>query len=187
MSRIIDSIEQNPIIAAVRDEQDIEDALLSQAGTVFLLHSDIFNVKARVERIKGCHKNALIHIDFVEGLGKDNKAIDYICEVVKPDGIITTRTNHVKYARDKGIFTIQRFFLIDSLSYNTTINAVQSVRPDIIEVMPGVMPTVIKRITREVNIPVIAGGLISTKDDIIHILNSGALGASTAKKELWVL
>jgi len=56
-----------------------------------------------------------------------------------------------------------------------------------IEIMPGVMPKIIKRIAGKVSIPVIAGGLIDNSEDISELLKAGALGASTGKKELWVL
>jgi len=187
MSSIVDNIAENPIIAAVRKEEDVKDAVASQVTTVFLLHADIFNIKSMVDEIKGCGKNVFIHIDFLEGIGKDNRAIDYIAEVIKPDGIITTRSSPIKYAKDRGIFTIQRFFLVDSQSYETAINTARSVRPDMAEIMPAVMPGVIKKICRDVPLPVIAGGLVNSKDDIIEILKSGAVGVSTGKKELWAL
>ena len=187
MNSIIRRIEENPIIAAVRREEDVDAAVESQVTTVFLLHADIFNIKLLVDRIRDSNKNVFIHIDFLEGLGKDRKAIDYVTDVIRPDGLISTGSNLIKYAREIGMFAIQRFFLVDSLSYDTTIKAVQSVHPDMIEIMPAVMPGVISRICRQVQVPVIAGGLIDTKEDIIEILKAGALGASTAKKELWVL
>ncbi len=70
--------------------------------------SSILGIKLCV--LKRKEKKAFIHMDFIEGLGKDQKAIDYINEVIGPDGIISTRSNHIKYARDIGLFTIQRFF-----------------------------------------------------------------------------
>lgn len=184
-NKVIENIEKNPVIAAIRQEADLDTALSSQVTTIFLLHADIFNISGMVDRIKQKGKSALIHIDFLEGLGKDEKALDYIVEVIKPDGIITTRSNHIKFAKNKGMFTIQRFFLIDSLSYETTIKTVQAVNPDMIEVMPAIMPSVLKKITSQLSLPVIAGGLIDSKSDIIDIIKSGALGASTGKKELW--
>lgn len=163
----------------------METALNSEVTTIFLLNSDIFNIKSLVSKIKLANKSALIHIDFVEGLGNDHKAVEYLAEAIQPDGVISTRGSLIRHARDIGMFAIQRFFLIDSLSYHTTIKQVQSVRPDMIEVLPGVMPGVIERICREVTMPVIAGGLIDTKQDIIEILRAGAMGASTGKAALW--
>ncbi|WP_352419770.1 glycerol-3-phosphate responsive antiterminator [Proteiniborus sp.] len=160
---------------------------LSLEYQLYFYFVDIFNAKSLVDKIKNAGKNALIHIDFLEGIGRDAKAIDYIIHVIQPDGIISTKSSHIKIARAKGCFTIQRFFLIDSKSYEMTIKSVKSIQPDMIEIMPGVMPGVIERITRQLSIPVIAGGLISSKQDIMEVLKAGALGASTGKKNLWEL
>lgn len=187
MNDFIGKIEQNPIIAAIRNEEDIEDAVDAEVGTIFLLQADIFNIQSLVNKVKAHGKNVFVHMDFLEGIGKDHKAIDYIARIVKPDGIISTKSNHIKYAKQEGIFTIQRFFLVDSLSYETTIHAVQTIQPDMIEIMPGVIPGVIKRINNQLSVPIIAGGLIVNKQDIIDILKAGALGVSTGKKELWSL
>jgi len=185
--KIINRVELNPIIAAVQNEEDLEIAIKSQVSTIFLLCADIFNAQSLVNRIKNADKSALIHIDFLEGIGKDAKAIDYIIQVIQPDGVISTKSSHIKIAKAKGKFTIQRFFLIDNKSYEMTIKSVKSIQPDMIEIMPGVMPGVIQRITRQLSIPVIAGGLISSKQDIMEVLKAGALGASTGKKDLWEL
>lgn len=182
---ILRRIEKNPVIAAIRNEKDIDAAVTSEVTTVFLLHADIFNIKGLVGRIKDSGKSALIHMDFLEGLGKDQKALDYISEVIRPDGIISTRSAHIKYARGKGVFAVQRFFLIDSLAYETTLKTVQAFQPDMIEIMPGVMPSVIRRICGELRIPVIAGGLIRSKEDIMDAVKAGAVGVSTGDPELW--
>lgn len=185
--RIIDRVELNPVIAAVQNEEDLEIAIKSQVTTIFLLCADIFNAKSLVDKIKKADKSALIHIDFLEGIGKDSKAIDYIIQVIQPDGVISTKSSHIKIAKKKGMFTIQRFFLIDSKSYDMTIRSVKSIQPDMIEIMPGVMPSIMNRITNQLSTPVIAGGLISSKQDIIDVLKAGAIAASTGKKELWEL
>jgi len=187
LSDIISRIYENPIIAALRREEDLPDALKSNVNVIFILHADIFNINHLVDSIKSAGKRALIHIDFLEGLGRDDKALDYIVEVVKPDGIISTRNTQIKHAMDKGIFTIQRFFLVDSMSFDTTIKSLHSLKPDMIEILPGVMPSVVKRIASHVSLPIIVGGLIDSKEDIISALNAGAIGTSVGKKELWEL
>jgi len=187
LNDIISRIYENPIIAALRKEEDLPDALKSNVNVVFILHADIFNINHIVDSIKETGKCALIHIDFLEGLGRDDKALDYIVEKVKPDGIISTRNAHIKHAMEKGIFTIQRFFLVDSMSFDTTIKSLHSLKPDMIEILPGVMPSVVKRIAAHISLPIIVGGLIDSKEDIISALNAGAIGASVGKKELWEL
>ena len=54
-----------------------------------------------------------------------------------------------------------------------------------IEMLPGIMPSVLKRFSSQLTLPIIAGGLIDNKTEIIEILNAGAIGASIGKKELW--
>ncbi|MDF2519588.1 MAG: glycerol-3-phosphate responsive antiterminator, GlpP [Clostridia bacterium] len=184
---IIDRIELNPVIAAVQNVEDLDTAIKSQVNTIFLLCADIFNAKSLVKKIKSADKSAFIHIDFLEGIGKDTKAIDYIIQMIEPDGVISTKSSHIKIAKERGMFTIQRFFLVDNKSYEMTIRSVKTIQPDMIEIMPGVMPRVIRRITEQLTIPVIAGGLIRSKQDIMDALKAGALGASTGKMDLWEL
>ncbi|MCD4711812.1 MAG: glycerol-3-phosphate responsive antiterminator [Clostridiales bacterium] len=183
----INKVKKSPVIAAVQTEKDLDAALRSNAGSIILLCADIFNAKVLVEKIKAVGKNAIIHMDFLEGIGRDSKALDYIIKVIDPDGVISTKSSHIKAASSKGIFTIQRFFLIDNKSYEMTLKSIKTMRPDMIEVMPGVMPNVIRRITGQMNIPVIAGGLIDNEQDIKDALQAGAVGVSTSKKNLWNL
>jgi len=185
--KLIEQIEENPIIAAIRHEADLEIAIDSSVSTIFLLHADIFNINSLVEKVKTAGKNVFLHMDFLEGIGRDKKALEYIVRNVNPDGIISTRTSHIKYAKQQGIYSIQRFFMVDSLSYETTIRTVKSFEPDMIEVMPAVIPEVISRLCGQVHVPVIGGGLVTTKKDIIDVLKCGAIGVSTGKKELWNL
>lgn len=181
----INKIEINPIIAAIRRSEDIEYALSLSNTTIFLLKEDIFTLERNVQRIKDRGKSVFVHMELLEGLGKDNRAIDYLAEVVKPSGIITTRTSHVRYAKEKGILTIQRFFLVDSQSYAMAKKSISLAKPDMIEIMPAIIPRVINEFSRNIKPPIIAGGLISSKDDIIKVLKAGALGVSTSKRELW--
>lgn len=187
LREIIAKIEENPVIAAVRKEEDIEYAVSAPVTTIFLLKSDIFCVERDVQRIKQKNKNVFIHVELLEGIGKDNKAMDYIARVIKPSGIITTRTSQVKYAMEIGMCVIQRFFLVDSQSYETAIKSVHVVKPDMVEIMPAVMPGIISRFCKDVSLPVIAGGLIDNKGDMLGALKAGALGVSTGKRELWEL
>ena len=184
---VISVVKRRPVIAALQTEKDLEAALNSKVGTVFLLCADIFNARDLVDRINGAGKKAIIHMDFLEGIGRDSKALDYIIKEIRPDGVISTKSSHIKAASSKGIFTIQRFFLIDNKSFTMTVKSIKSMRPDMIEIMPGVMPTIIKRINNQLQIPVIAGGLIDSEHDVRDALAAGAVGISTSKKTLWTL
>ncbi len=178
-------IEANPVIAAIRRETDFLMATTAPVATVFLLHADIFSLSEQVQRLKSAGKDVYVHVDMLEGLGRDATAIRWLAEVIQPTGILTTKTQHVKTAREHGLFVIQRFFLIDHQSFDMAVRTALSAKPDLVELMPAVMPAVIRRFRKAAGVPVIAGGLISSKEDILEILRAGALGASTGDPSLW--
>ena len=95
--------------------------------------------------------------------------------------------NIIKAARDVGLFTVQRFFAVDSHSIDTTLESIKSSKPDMIEVMPGIATKVIAKLKGQLNIPIIGGGLVDSADEVRAILRSGASAVSTSKRELWEL
>lgn len=185
MNVLYEALNSNPVIAAVKDESLLEVAVASPCGVLFLLAGNICTIEERVARIHACGKQVYIHMDLMEGFGRDRHSLRYIHERIAPDGIITTKSNLVKAAKELGMFAIQRMFLIDNLSFDSGIQSLRQIRPDAVEVMPGIIPQVTKKICAAVSIPVITGGLINEKSDIISSLNAGAVGVSTSKLELW--
>ncbi|WP_432662753.1 glycerol-3-phosphate responsive antiterminator [Wukongibacter baidiensis] len=178
-------VENNPIIAAVNNLDKLDCAIQSPCEVIFLLTGSIFDLKEIVRKVKDANMDIYIHIDLVEGFSKDAVALKYISQKIKPDGIITTKSNLIKKAKSMNICAIQRLFMLDSLSLETGINSVYSTKPDAIEIMPGIMPKVIKTVHGKTRIPVIAGGLISDKEDVIECLKAGAVGISTSKEKIW--
>lgn len=181
----VSRIEGNPVIAAVRREADLEAAIAAPVSSVFLLHADIFSLGTRVARLLDAGKDVFVHVDLLEGIGRDATAIRWLAEVIHPTGILSTKSQHIKVAQEHGLFAIQRFFLIDHQSFDMAVRTVLSAKPDLVELMPAVMPAVIRRFREAVGVPVIAGGLISSKREILEILDAGALGASTGDPALW--
>lgn len=184
MGNIVDLV-QSQVIASVKEEADIEKAINSKANIVFLLTGNLINMKDYVERLRKANKQIFIHIDFIEGLSNTRSAIQYIAYTWKPTGIITTKSSLIKYAKEVKLMTIQRIFLIDGAAISKGIEMSLSCKPDAIEVLPGLMPSIIDRLTRSVNIPIIAGGLISSKSEILEGLESGALAISSGNPALW--
>ncbi len=180
-----EKMKKNPIIAGVKDTENLEAALQSDCEIVFLLCGNIFNLKELAEKIKSKNKMLFIHIDLIEGFSKDATALRYIAEEIKPDGIISTKNSQLKAARNLGLLTVQRIFIIDSLSIDTAIKASQMINPDAIEIMPGIMPRITKQLSSSLDVPVIVGGLISFQDEVNQATENGALGVSTSTKELW--
>lgn len=180
-------LERSPIIAAVFDTADLDTAIESPCEIVFLLGGNICNLANIIERVHEKGKQLFVHFDLHGGIGKDQCAVQYLKENFSMDGIITTKSNISKYARDCGVMVIQRFFMLDSKSFESAVKALQSGENDAVEILPGVIPGIISQISRFAKVPVIAGGLIRSKKDAIDSLNAGAMGVSTSCKEVWYM
>ncbi|KOO41210.1 glycerol-3-phosphate responsive antiterminator [Priestia koreensis] len=181
---IVDLV-QSQVIASVKSEADIEKAIASNCDTVFLLTGNLLNMQNYLERLKRAKKHIFIHIDFIEGLSNTRSAIKYIAQIWQPTGIITTKNSLIKFAKEEKLMTIQRIFLIDRAALQKGIEMCKTYSPDAIEILPGLMPSIIDQLTRQINLPIIAGGLISTKNDILQGLEAGALAISSGDPSLW--
>jgi glycerol uptake operon antiterminator len=125
-----------------------------------------------------------VHIDLIDGLASRDVAVDYIAKNTKADGIISTRPNIVKCAKTYDLLTIQRFFVLDSIALNN-IGKQLSNAADAIEILPGVMPKIIKILATCTEKPIIAGGLIIDKEDVVNALNAGASAISSSNENIW--
>ncbi len=185
MEECLSSFETMPIIAAVKNEEQLEEALKTDCSIFFLLFGDICNISTLVDRIKAEGRYAFVHLDLTTGLAGKEIAADFVKKFTKADGIISTRPQLVKRAKAVGLITILRIFVIDSLALDNIKKLVFTCEPDLIELMPGVIPKIIKKVSGEVEVPIIAGGLISDKEDIISALSAGAQCISTTCGRVW--
>lgn len=178
-------LSTNKKIIAVKDNEALEAALSSSSKVIFLLSSDISTVEETTRKIKAKNKICFVHLDMIKGLNsKDSSALDFLRDNTFADGIITTKSQVSKYAHKIGFLVIQRCFLIDSISLATTFKLVNDEYIDAIEVLPGVMPKIIKKISERSKVPIIAGGLISDIEDVNSALENGAVAVSTTKLEI---
>ncbi|WP_353096467.1 glycerol-3-phosphate responsive antiterminator [Tissierella praeacuta] len=185
MTHFFDRIAQNPIIATIQDLNTLDDALESPCEIIFLLKGNIFYLKEISNKIKLKNKGLYIHIDSIDGFSKDTWGLEYIIKNISPDGIITEKSNLVKLSKDMGMFTIQRLFISDSYSLDNAISSIKKMRPNAVELLPGIMPKIIRKIINDTKIPVIASGLITDKYDLNSSLDAGATAVATSNRNIW--
>ena len=177
-------LHKTRIIPAVKSQEGVERCLQEKSKIVFVLFGDIISIHDIVTRLKNADKMVLVHIDLIEGLNSRDVAVDFIAGTTHSDGILSTKANLVKYAKNRGLLAIQRFFVLDSMALLNIEKQLPFDYADALEILPGLMPKVIQRLSRLTNKPVIAGGLISDMDDVNSALNAGALAVSTTRLEL---
>ena len=176
MGFLEDTLGDSPIVAAVKDEPGLERCLNSPCRVVFVLFGDLNSVPRIVAELK---------TDLIEGLSAREAAVDYLIHAARPDGIISTRLPLLRFAKAKGLRTILRFFLIDSIAMENIAKMKNERCVDLIEVLPGLMPKVIHRVAATCGKPIIAGGLVTEKADVVNALEAGALAVSSTNPGVW--
>jgi glycerol uptake operon antiterminator len=176
------------IIPAARTIKDFEVLLKKEEFTsIILLESHVGQLQTLINLAKKQGKKVILHSDMVQGLKNDEAGAQFLCQVVKPDGLISTHSNVITTAKKNGLLAIQRVFLLDSHSLERSYRVLETSKPDYLEVLPGVMPEIIKEVKEHTKLPIIAGGFIRTQEDIDIILASGATAVTTSHRELWKL
>ena len=187
MPNISDILIENPVIAAVRNNEELEKAENSRVKIVFVLYGTILTLPEMCRKLHEAQKLVFVHADMIEGLRGDLAGVEFIKTTAAPTGIVSTRANIIKFAKQLHMQTILRVFLLDSLSLQTGVKNILETSPDAVEIMPGIACRYINEVERKINAPVIAGGLIVDKEQVIESLSSGAVAISTSKEELWDL
>jgi len=173
------------VIPAIRKMKDFEKGLETDSEWVIILESRLAQLPHLVTYCKRANKKPLIHFDLIKGLKSDEYGLEFIVQHVKPFGILSTRGNIIEQAKKSKILTIQRIFLLDSLAFEQNIKQINRSQPDLIEILPGLLPDVIKDIRANTDIPIIVGGLVKSKEEIDIAIEAGAVGVSTSDVELW--
>jgi glycerol-3-phosphate responsive antiterminator len=183
----LEALEDSPIIAAIKDDEGLKKCISCDSRVVFVLYGDIISIPEIVMKIKESGKMAMVHADLISGLGSKEIAIDFLKKNTLADGIITTKPNLIKRAKELNLYTILRLFLIDSMAYENVERQVKAAKPDVIEVLPALMPKIVSKVCKLSPTPVIAGGLISDKEDILSLLNAGVTSVSTTNEKIWFI
>ncbi|PGT78746.1 MULTISPECIES: glycerol-3-phosphate responsive antiterminator [Bacillaceae] len=178
--------ENQQVLPATKSMKDFEQVLSNRnVEFIVMLEVHIAQLDNIMKLAKTYHKKILLHADLIQGLKNDEYSAEFLCQKIKPDGVISTRASVLKTAKKNGILSIQRLFLLDTLAIDTSYSLAQKVQPDFIEVLPGCVPHLIQKVSQETNIPVIAGGLITSHDEVTSVLKAGAHAVTTSRKELW--
>ncbi len=184
--RFFKIMESSPVIAAVKDEEDLQVCCQrEELRVVFILFGNICCIGSIVERLKAAGKLVFVHTDLVHGLVGKEISADFIKAQTLADGIISTKPGIIRRANELGLHTILRVFLLDSMAISNLPNQVAQGKPEMVELLPGLMPKMIRKVHSTLRIPVIAGGLISDKEDVMEALGAGAISVSSTNHKVW--
>lgn len=177
-------LRKNPIIAAAKSD-DLEKAMKSSSEIIFLMFSSITDITHSRFISYSREKLIFIHFDLVRGLSGEREAVQFLHQVTPHVGVLSTKGSIIKAAIKADMQAIQRIFLIDTSSLNTSINGVFSNEPTAVEIMPGIAPSIVSELRKRIPFPILLGGLIRNRETIDAALEHGADGVSFSMPELW--
>jgi glycerol uptake operon antiterminator len=178
------SLEQNPVVPAVRGpDRDLDVALAGEHPAIFVLGGDVFKVLGRIGS-RGRRPQIYVNVDLVGGIAADASGLRFLAGRV--DGIISTHRHVIELAKTSGLITIQRLFAIDSGAVERGLKLIRRAQPHFVEILPALAYREIAAQYSEVlDLPVLAGGLLRSREDIATILEAGAVGVSASDQGLW--
>ena len=175
-----------PVIAALKSVELLERLRPLECKIIYVLCGNICNIAQIVDSIKEMGKIAIVHIDLVNGFSSKEICVDFMAQHTKADGIISTKPYLVKRAKELGLFSVQRFWVMDALTYYNVVKYVKTADPDLVEFMPAGLDKAIRYLKAEIHKPMMASGLVLDKEVAIGALSAGAIAVSTANEDLWV-
>ncbi len=177
--------EKCPVIPEIKNDEWLDSLKDSESEIVYILYGDICTIGDIVARVKAMGKKAIVHIDLIVGFSSKEVIVDFMKKQVKADGIISMKPALIKRANELDMFTIQRFYMIDGLTYANVAKNVKNSNPDVVEFMPAGLSKLIGYLVEMIDKPIVASGLTQDKEDIIRALKAGAHAVATTNRRLW--
>lgn len=175
------------VVASVKDDAGLRAVLASKCPTAFLLYGDLLSIGPLSRRLAEAGRRVFINIDMVDGLAARPASVEFIRDKTSAVGVLSSKAAMVRAAHTHGMKGVLRFFMIDSFAYSQVAEQVRTSRADAVEVLPGCIPRVISWMRADVQVPIVAGGLVCNARDVESALESGADAVATSSSELWVL
>ena len=187
LEQVLELLEQEPVIAAVKDDEGLRGCLAHGGHVTFVLYGSVTTAAQIVRTLKESGRTVFLDVDLVVGLSAREAAVDFVAQEVRPDGVISTKAALVRRAKAKGLLTVYRTFMIDSMALSALLRADALASADFVETLPGTMPKIIRTVRQRTHRPLIASGLITDKEDVISALSAGACAVSTTNPDVWRL
>lgn len=177
--------EKCPVIPEIKNDEWLKSLSDSDSDMAYVLYGDICTIADIVAKVKTVGKIPIVHVDLIVGLSAKEISVDFIKKYTQADGIISMKPTLIKRANELGLFTIQRFYMIDGLTYANVAKNVKNSNPDVVEFMPVGLSKLIRYLVELIDKPIVASGLTQDREDVIHALKAGALAVATSNRELW--
>ncbi|TFD91089.1 glycerol-3-phosphate responsive antiterminator [Cryobacterium lactosi] len=184
---ISDVLSLHPVIASIKDDDGLRAVLTSPCPVVFVLFGSVMTIHKIVATLKNAGKTVFVDVDLLDGFSSKPVAVDFLKAHTDVDGVLSSKSIMVRAAKAAGLMAVHRLFLVDSFSYHSVSKQVKISDPDAIMILPGCMPRVISWVRADTDLPLIAGGLVCDKADVMAALAAGAGAIASSNRDVWLM
>lgn len=185
MAELVSRFRRFPCGAAVKSAGDLDAALCSSAGAIFLLRGDGLELAPVVRRVHDAGKLAVVHLDLVDGVASDMAGVRWLGRC-GADAIISSHGQAVRAVRAEGLIAIQRMLCVSEVAVELGLSAVRRSQPHLVELLPGViLPSVADLVLPRLSVPLLAGGFVRDAEDVRRVIAAGAMAVTTSERALW--
>ncbi len=179
-------LNEQKIIPAISNHQELKAFLSTKLTFGILMNFQLAQLPELVKEMRSYQKKVLIHSELIKGLSSDEFGAIYLIQVLKVDGIISSKPKVIEVCKKRKVIGILRFFLKDSISLEQSLEVAIKTNPDYLEVLPALCIDIIPEIKSKVNAEILLGGLIRNKEQIKACLSAGAIAITTSNPNFWV-
>lgn len=179
-------LPRQAMIPVITKMKELEQFLLTDLKIAILQDIHISLLKDMMKMLHEYNKIGLVHIEMIKGVSNDEFGTQYLCQHMRVDGIISSKSKIIEMAKKNHVRAIQRVFLIDSKSLERGLEMIEQSQPDIVEIMPAIAYSIFAYIKKTIQIPIWAGGLVKTIAQADQILASGASAITISNLALCV-
>lgn len=170
----------------LQDRRNLKEALESKSEYIVISFGNFYDLKKYVEKFEKKGKKVFIKVSDIKGLkDDDDAALTYLMDEVGAYGIISNKSRVISKAKKVGLVTIYTAFILDTQSIITSIRNIKNIRPDIVELRPGIIPKVVKEMRRKIDTPIWASSLFTEEEEVEEVIGAGAESILTGWEYLW--
>lgn len=173
------------ILPAISNHRALEKFIETDLIYCVVMNFSVSQLTQVCKLLHNNNKKVIVHIDLIKGISSDEYGAEFLVDAFKVDGLISTHPSVIELSKKRRIISIQRIFIIDSMSLNKSIQIAQKCKPDFIEMLPGYSYEISERLSKVLNIPLIGGGLINEQSTVDKCLSSGLVAVTTSEVSLW--
>ncbi len=182
----LDVSDRQKIIPVIENRSELLRALNApQISTILLRHCNMFELKPVFDHTSKRDVAIYVNVDHIDGIHSDSAGLRFLAQQLHIAGIVSSNPRILAMGKSLGLESVQRLFAVDSTGLDTALETVDSQLVDLLDISPAlVIPYVVSH--RELPLPFIGSGLVSTYQQVQSVLSAGALRVMTPRSELYL-